>query len=251
MSTGSSAIVLAALSAVLTACGRVEPKVVVVTATPLPATERPTSTVTPIPPTPTFLPTATPQPQFHPVPIGDVEASLRDSGYRRFPFTNADSVSGYTWIKESAYEQVTTWEDGSLELQVLHDKSPEVRSDHLDRKFAAIEDAFGPDFMSALREEFDSYNQGVRPDVSGEPDQVQNFGGDWKDVWAQYYVTQRTVHGYNVTFSVWWWQTTCPPQYLYCYFDQFPGLEFTGDSSFKFLSIYMEPVSGADAGNNT
>jgi hypothetical protein len=248
-------LLFAVSAGLLTACGSSESVVVVVTATPLPATPQPatpqpTATKTQLPPTPTFLPTRTPQPQFDPVPIGDVEASLRDAGYSRFPFKTGDSVSGYTWIKESSYEQATTWETGAIQLQILHDKSPNVRSDHMDHKFEAIEAAFSDDFMASLRAAFDAYNTSVRPNVSGDPDHVQNFGGDWKDIWAQYYVSEQTVQGYSVTFSVWWWQTTCPPQYLYCYFDQFPGLEFTGDSSFKFLSIFMEPLpQGAPGGS--
>lgn len=244
-------IFLIAVPAILTACGFVEPQVVVVTATPLPPTQQPAATSTPLPPTPTFLPTNTPRPHFEPVPIGDVEDALHDSGYRRFPFNNSDGVSGYTWIKESSYEQTTTWETGAFELQVLHDKSANVRTDHMDRKFEAVEAAFSAEFMTELQAEFNAYNQGVRADVSGEPDQVQSLGGDWKDVWAQYFVEERTIQGYQITFSVWWWQTTCPPQYLYCYFDQFPGLEFTGDSSFKFLTIHMEPLSPMDGSNNT
>lgn len=237
------AVILLALSA----CASPEPEVevVVVTATPVPATETPTATATssPLPPSPTFLPTSTPEPDYQPIPIGAIESALRDAGYSRYPFTTANAVHGYTWVKESIYERTTTWETGAIELQVLHDSSSGVRADHMDLKLEGIAAAFPADFMSALRGAFDAYNQSVNSDVSGDPDEVLSLGGDWQDVWAQYYVADTSVRGYMVLFSVWWWQTTCPPQYLYCYFEQFPGLEFTGDSSFKFLSIYLEPPS--------
>jgi len=243
---------LIALGLLLAACGSTEPKVVIVTATPAPvATVLVVATNPPPPPTSTSLPTSTPAPRFEPIPIGEVEAALRDAGYRRYPFTNADSISGYYWVKESIYEQTTTWETGAFELQVLHDRAPGVRVDHMERKFEAIAAAFPVEFMLELRNAFARYNELVRPDVSGEPDEVFSFGGDWKDVWAQYYVSEMTIQGYRVTLSVWWWQTTCPPQYLYCYFDQFPGLEFTGDSSFKFLTINMEPPSRPILGGST
>ena len=128
-------VLLAVLSA---ACTTKEEVVVVVTATSPSATETsPPPSPTTIPPTalPTRAPrpTSTPQPKWEPVAIGDLEQALRDAGYRRYPFTTSEGVSGFDWIKESAYESVTPWGDGSVECQVLHDTSPEIRLEHMEQ----------------------------------------------------------------------------------------------------------------------
>jgi LPXTG-motif cell wall-anchored protein len=35
---------------------------------------------------------------------------------------------------------------------------------------------------------------------------------------------------------------TCPPEAWYCYYLDFPGLEFTGDSSLVFYTIRLTPL---------
>ena len=217
------------------------PLVIVVTATSPPYTESsppPSSTPTP---TNTPKPTSTQKPSWTPVPIGEFEQALRDAGYRRYPWTTENGIGAFDWIKESAYEGVTTWGDNSFELEVLHDSSENVRLEHMEKKFKLMDRVFPTEFMARLRQENKAYNQSVRANVSGTPDESYAYGGEWQEVWAQYYSESTSIGGYDVWFSVWWWQSTCPPQYYSCYYTDFPGLEFMGDSSFTFYKIYVEP----------
>jgi hypothetical protein len=189
-------------------------------------------------------PTPTPSVAFEYIPVADVEAAFKAAGYRRFPFANSDGVSGFTWIKESGYERVTTWETGVLRLEVLHDSSQSVRNSHMERKLGVLDEVFMPAFMELLRAEHTDYNRSVASTVSGEPDWVRASGGEWQTVWAEYYGSERNVGGFQVKFSLRWWQATCPPQYSYCYYENFPGLEFTGDSSFVWYTILIRPPQG-------
>jgi hypothetical protein len=151
-------------------------------------------------------------------------------------------MAGFEWIKESAYESVTTWENGSFELQVLHDESDAVRDEHIQRKLEVLDAVFPAGFMDELRREHLAFNRSVRFDLSGQPDDRIAYGDEWHTVWAQYYAEEVSIGSYTVTFSVWWWQSTCPPQYWFCYYSDFPGLEFRGDSSFKFYTILLDPA---------
>ena len=225
----------------LVGCTGKEQVVVVVTATSPPFTETslpPSNTPTP---TNTPQPTPTPKPSWTPVAIGEFEEALRDAGYRRYPWTTEDGLGAFDWIKESAYEQVTTWEDGSFELEILHVSSANVRLEHMEKKFKVMDRVFPTEFMARLRRENEAYNLSVRENLSGTPDEKYAYGGEWQEVWAEYYREFTSIGRYDVWFSVWWWQSTCPPQYLSCYYPNFPGLEFTGDSSFSFYTIYVEP----------
>jgi hypothetical protein len=228
-------------ASLLAGCAR-EPEqvVVIITATPRPITataQPPTNTPAP---TDTPRPTSTPKPSWTPIAIGEFEQALRSAGYSRYPWTTGDGVAAFDWIRENAYEQITTWENGSFELQVLHDPSANIRLDHMERKFRVMDEVFPAEFMTRLRAENEAYNRSVRADVSGSPDDKYAFGGEWQEVWAEYYTESLQIGGYDVWFSIWWWQSTCPAQYLYCYYPNFPGLEFTGDSSFKFYTIHIE-----------
>ncbi len=236
-------LLIVLLAILLTGCTIKEQVIVVVTATSPPESgisPSPTNINIPIP-TNTPNPTPTPRPRWNPVEIGEIEEALRDAGYRRYPLTNDDGVSGFDWIKESAYESFYTWENHSFELQVLHDTSQVVRLKQLEEKFKMLDRVLPSGFMAQLRQENEAYNKSVRSSVSGEPDQKFAYGGEWQTVWAQYYTEQTAIGGYTVWFSVWWWQSTCQPGY-YCWYDDFPGLEFEGDSSFTFYSIYLEPI---------
>ena len=229
------------VAGVLVGCSVQEQVVVVITATSPPATETSSPPTDTPAPTITPLPTSTPKPSWTPVAIGEIEQALRDAGYRRYPWTTEDGLDAFDWIKESGYEQVTTWEDGSFEMQVLHDDSPIVRLEQMEKKFKVLDRVLTVDFMDQLRQENRLYNQSVRSSVAGTPDERYAYGGEWQTVWAEYYTEKTTIGGYEVWFSVWWWQSTCPVQYSYCYYDDFPGLEFSGDSSFTFYTIYVEP----------
>ncbi len=225
----------------LTACTRqIEQVVVVVTATP------PSVTDTSLPPTNSPLPTNTPRPTRTPIPppdpisVSDIEDALRADGHRRNPWTTDEGLSAFTWVKENPYESITTFEDGSIEIQVLHDKSQAVRDKAVERKLKVLDRVFPAGFMSRLRNEHGDFSNDVPTSVSGEPDQIFPYGDAWNTVWAQYYADAIRMDGYTVTFSLWWWQSTCPSGY-FCWYDDFPGLEFTGDSSFVFYTIFLEP----------
>jgi hypothetical protein len=208
------------------------PKVATNTPTPRPPTATPRPTQKP-------SPTSTPQPTWEPVTIAEVEAALTQAGYRRFPFTDSDGVNGFSWIDNNAYEPARTWENGMVQLEVLHDKSSQVRAEHVERHLTALDAALPAGFMAKLREENAAYNQSVAATVSGDPDHLYPFNDEWQTVGAEYFVHEVNLGGYWVDFSVWWWQSTCPRSASYCYYPGFPRLEFEGDSSFAFYSIYI------------
>jgi hypothetical protein len=238
------------LVSVLAACSSTPEEVIVITATPVPATSTPAPTDTPQP-TPTHKPSATPSPEptIPPVSIDDIEVVLGNNGYSRYPFEN-EGTAGFYWIKGNAYEDVTTWDYGAIELEVLHDGSSGTRASHMEQKFQVLDEVFSQDFMANLRREFDEYNLRVPADISGDPDRVYSLGGEFKDVWAQYFLEEYEISGYFVSFSVWWWQSTCPAGYI-CWYPNFPGLEFEGDSSFKFLNVHIESIYEAQLGGSS
>jgi hypothetical protein len=200
------------------------------------ATDTPAPTNTPGPTnTPSPSPSATPT--WAPVPLGDLEQSLKDNGFTRFPIVDNDGVAGFIWTSDNAYERVRTWETWMVQLQVLHDKSPSSRSKRMERKLSALNTIFPAEFMSELREKHADYNRAVASSVSGEPDEIHAYSDEWNTVWAEYYASESTIDGYRVRFSLWWWQSTCPAHAWYCYYSGFPGLEFTGDSSLVFYTI--------------
>jgi hypothetical protein len=211
------------------------------TATPSPLpTSTPTSTHTPEPqPTPTAAPT------WETAAVSDIETALKDTGYRRFPFTNDDGVTGFYWANTNPYERVTTWDDGTIRMQVLHNDAPADRAERMDTHLKVLDTVLPAGFMSELRREHASYNRSVPASVTGEPDWIDAFGDDWQTVWAKYNSSEFDLGGYNVEFSLRWLQSTCPPQYDYCYYSDFPGLEFTGDSSFIFHTILIWLPGGA------
>jgi len=245
------------LAALFAACGVLPRDVVVVTATPQPATVQTEPIVspseTPLPaPTKTAVPTRTPEPEWDAVPMGDIETALREEGYRRFPFTNDDGASGFSWIKANPYEQITTREDGMIEIQVLHDGSAVARANRMEDHFAVLDRVFPVELMAQLRQEHAAYNRSVSSSVTGDPDETYAFGDDWNTVWAEYNVSDSNLGGYDTRFSLWWSQSTCPPQYEYCYYPSFPGLEFTGDSSFVFHTVLIWlPDEGGLLGSNS
>lgn len=204
----------------------------------LPPTQAPTATPTPMP-TRTPRPTRTPAPVWDPADIGEVETALREHGYRRFPFTNDDGVSGFTWVGKSPYERVTTWENGAIRLQVLNDGSAAERVARMEEHLAVLDEVLPAGFMAQLRDEHSGYNRAISSSVTGEPEQIFAYGDKWNTVLGEYNASGGELGGYFVKFSLWWWQSTCPPQAAYCYYSDFPGLEFTGDASFVFHTIMI------------
>jgi hypothetical protein len=111
----------------------------------------------------------------------------------------------------------------------------------MEEKLKALDMVLPPEFMLELREAHQAYNQSAGKTVSGEPDQLYSYGDEWNTIEADYNTEYIDIGPYTIKFSLYWWQTTCPPQYWYCFFYGFPGLEFTGDSSFTFYTITLLP----------
>lgn len=205
-----------------------------ITATPQPATSTPEPTQTPLP---------TPTPDWEIVAITAIEDALGANGHLRYPISTGDGQSAFHWVKGNPYGGVTTFEDGRIQIQVLHEKSPEARTKAIEGKLAALDQIFPDSFMAELRAEHEAYNRTVPTKVGGEPDDVIRLGDEWHTVWAEYYTDPVRIDGYAVFFSLVWWQSTCPEGY-YCWYEYFPGLDFTGDSSFVFYTILIEPLQG-------
>lgn len=216
----------------------VPPSPVPATFTPLP----PTATASPTPTaTNTPRPTFTPKPTEAPVAMDDLFAALRAAGYRRTPFNSSSGPGNYIWVKSNGYERFITWGNGSIQLQVLDDKSPDVRTQHLEEKFGVLDKVLSPEFMDELRAEHDNYNKTVGPTVTGPAAQL--FPADPSDRWhttqGEYNVSSIEIRAVPVRFSLWWRQATCPSSAAYCYFRDFPGTQFTGDASLVFYTIYI------------
>jgi hypothetical protein len=238
------------LCVALSGCALKTPVTIVVTATALPSTEtKPPPTNTSAPPTNPFtpIPTSTPmpsptrKPKWNAVPIIEIEEALRSDGYRRYPFTTNDGRSAFTWVKENNYQRLMTYEDGSFEIQILHDAAETNRMKMLEKRFSVLDQVFPEGFMDQLRDQNEEYNSSVPTNVSGEPERVSAYGDQWKTIWAEYEVEEMEIGSYSVHFSLWWWQSTCPSGY-YCWYEDFPGLEFVGDSSFVFYTILLDPT---------
>lgn len=234
------------LALVVIACGITAPNtntiVIVVTTTPQPNLASPM-------PTYTFYPTTPPQPTQVPITVLDIEKALKNDGYTRAPFDDPKYGKGFGWTKDNPYEQVITWDDGYFRLEVLDVSSPTTRSKHMEEKFKVLDTLFPPEFMTELRQKNDAYNQSVGPSVSGDPAQLFPSNDEWHDIWGQYNVSSTNIGSYPVTFALWFWQMTCPPQYTYCFMSDFPGQEFTGETSFVFYSIEFQ-ISPASTGTN-
>ena len=236
------------LALAMIACGITSPNtntiVIVVTATPQIIPASPIPTLTPYPTTP-------PQPTKVPLTILDIEKAFKNDGYTRSPFDDPQYGKGFGWTKDNPYEPVITWDDGSFRLEVLDVSSPVTRSKHMEEKFKVLDTLFSPEFMTALRQKNDAYNQSVGSSVSGDPAYLapSQPGDQWNTVWGQYNVSNTTIESMPVTFALWFYQITCPPQYAYCYMSDFPGQEFTGQTSFVFYSIEFSISPASSAGN--
>ena len=184
------------------------------------------------------VPTVAPSPA-RTVSLTDVEEALADDGYTRGPFYDEEGETAFAWTKNNPYEQVITWADGTVRLEVLNGNSAETRLDHMEDKLRVLDSLFPAKFMATLRLENERYNASVGPSVSGDADRTfpPPPGDEWRTVWARYNTSVVEIDGYEVLFSQWFYQITCPPQYAYCYMNNFPGQEFTGDTSFVFYSI--------------
>lgn len=209
-----------------------------------PASDTPVATNTPVPANtlvPANTPRATPAPRWPVVAIEAVEGAFQDAGYSRYPFTTDDGYAALMWIKDNNYFRAITFEDGMFQIEVLHDPVPNVRAKGFDEKLKVLDRIFPSDFMAQLREENNQYNRSISGRVTGEPDEVRTRDDEWNTVWAEYNAEETIIGNYGVRFSLWWWQSTCPPNY-HCWYSDFPGLDFEGDASITFYSIRLYPL---------
>jgi hypothetical protein len=203
-----------------------------------PATDTPAATN--IPP-PTLPPKVTPTPRWPVVAIEQVEGAFQAAGYSRYPFTTDDGYAALMWIKDNNYFHAATFENGVIEIQVLHDPVPNVRAKGFEEKLEILDRVFVSDFMAQLREENNQYNRAISGRVTGEPDEVRPRNDEWNTVWAEYNAEETIIGNYGVRFSLWWWQSTCPPNH-HCWYSDFPGLDFQGDASITFYTIRLSPL---------
>ena len=187
--------------------------------------------------------TARPAPAGKRVTLAEIESALADAGYSRSPFYDETGGSASAWTLDNPYEQFVTWADGTVRLEVLNRTA--TRSEHMEQKLKLLDHLFPPEFMTELRRENSIYGGSVGQSVSGEPDSMYPPlpGDQWRTIWGQYNAKSVTLGSYEVVFSLWFYQVTCPAGYS-CWMINFPGLEFTGDTSFVFYSIEI-PLSSA------
>jgi Periplasmic copper-binding protein (NosD) len=211
-------------------------------AVPPPPATTPTSGPHPTPSTTQVArPTVVPMPAGERVSLAEIEAALAHAGYSRAPFYDETGAEASGWTLDNPYEQFITWEDGTVRLEVLNRKS--TRSDHMEQKLKLLDRLFSAEFMTELRQENETYNASVAQSVSGEPDTLYPPmpGDEWRTIWGQYNTKSVTIGSYEVTLALWFFQVTCPPGYS-CWMLNFPGQEFTGDTSFVFYTIEI-PLS--------
>jgi hypothetical protein len=208
------------------------------TPTPLPTnTSPPLPTDTAIPPTSTPKPTNTPRPTAMPkVKIGQFEQALKRSGYSQFLFPDG---SGSAWTLDNVFENTYTLKSGVVEMEVLN--SLKSRLEHMEKKLTIMDGLFPADFMTQLREENGAFADTVGAGVTGKP--VDSYGPNPGDFWqfqsAYYNVLKKTIGAYDVQFSLFFEQWTCPPEYI-CTFPSFGNQQFTGQASFVFYDLMLE-----------
>ena len=240
-------IICCLLSLLMTACGLYFPStpiVIVVTATPQPIQVEPTSTHV-------FIPTYAPPPAdtLSPITVSMIDQLLLHDGYLRYPFNN-NGGSGFNYVKENSWERISLYDSGQLQLEVLSGSSVKSRSQHMEIKFKVLDEIFPAGFMSELRSESESYNQSIPSTISSivsdsnKCPNSNNLNDDWHTLNIECNESSSTIGGFPVTFALWFWQVTCPPQYSYCYFNGFPGAEYVGQSSFTFYDIYITFIPG-------
>ncbi len=218
-------------AALLAGCAQITPtpivQVVYVTGTAVP-TSTPLPTYTPSP-THVVPPTAVPSPTPKPVSIDALEAALKDAGYKRSPFYDEKGQSAFSWMKYSDYEWLNIWPDGTIRLNILDVRSPDVRKERMERQLKVLDSVFPPEFMTRLRQENETYNASARPSVSGEPDRMYPpaAGDPWSSLQGRYNPSETLIESHPVAFALWFWQLTCPSQYG-CYMTDFPRSDFCG-----------------------
>lgn len=198
-------------------------------------TLRPTNTSIPTK-TPTRIPTNTPRPTKLPkVTLGQFEQALRDAGYKSMVFSDG---SGTIWTLDNPFENIYTWKDGEVQLDVLN--SVTARLSHMEKKFQVMDSLFPADFMAQLREDNKAYAGTVGAGVTGKASQPYGpVPGDfWQFQSAYYNVSDETIEPYKVQFALFFEQWTCPSGYT-CTFTNFGNQQFSGQASFVFYEVLI------------
>jgi hypothetical protein len=210
----------------------------------------PTDTETPVPtdtpsPTVTPSPTLTSTPTPNPVTIAQLRVALQIAGYSCHPFTGINDTTilrpgedGYSCSKENVYETIKYYTDGYVRLEVLND--PDTRVERMELKFRLLDELFPADFMAALRQANAAYAETAPRSVSGDavnlwPPPSNDW---WNSIEGQYNVSSTTIGTSPVSFSLWFWQITCPDGYI-CWLTNFPGEVFIGQNSLVFYDIEL------------
>jgi len=229
-------VLICILPLVLVACGpfllNPTPITIIVTATP------PIPTSTPVPtiiPSPTFIPSPTPAP----ITVSDFEKVLLSDGYIQHPYTSPvrPGKDANSWTKENIWEQILVNKDGYVRLEILDSPSQDTREQHMERKLKVLDQIFPTEFMSELRQANDTYNKSDPKIISGNCPQSWTYNDEWNTEEAQCNASKTTIESFPVAFTLWYLQVTCPPQYSFCYYPDFPGQEFIGENAFTFYDI--------------
>lgn len=225
------------------------------TSEPIPPTDSPMPTDTPVPTdtpeptnTPTDPPTKTPAPTSTPKPVtvAQLETLLRKHEYTRESFRGIGNYTdlrpgktGYIYTGDKWLEPIIVYKDGYVRFQVLNDVGS--RADRMELKLEMLDEIFPKEFMAELRQAHAAYLETVGQSVSGAADHVWSPPpqDDWKSLEGQYNVSKTTIGAYDVTFSLWFWQVECPPDYI-CWFPAFGDQVFLGQSSFVWYNIELQ-----------
>jgi len=228
-------------------------------------TSTPTATATPAPTasspataTPTKAPTATrtPAPTFEPAPdldAGILEATLRENGYKRYPFYDASTgEEAFFWDNGSGIV-FYTYEDG-FEMSFLNDpRNLPGRIKLIDRAIDMITPLFSSKFIEDLKQESHEYADRVIS-VSGDPTIVDYGEEPWLGKLLEFrgYGTslQNGSQELPIYLRLLYREYKCDSDYLYCFFYDMPTMTFTGGATLTFFNTWIEypSLTGSSSG---
>ncbi len=219
---------------ILGACSNQEIVTVVVT-----ATSQPTPTPWPTP-RPSITPARIQRPTEVSVSISDIEIALHDAGFTREPYIDTGGYPGMLWKKGVWNADFVIWDNDEITIRTLLDiGDPEITMTAMEKAFLPLDSVFSSDVMSELRENSKAYLDNNHR-ISGKPFSSDARGGEWQEVYARFNKEVSAFGPYGVTFSLDFWQVTCPPQADLCNFQYFPGT-FTDQASFTYFRIDFRP----------
>ena len=172
------------------------------------------------------------------VSISDIERVLHDAGFTREPYIDIKGYPGMLWDKGAWDANFVIWDDGQITIRTLLDiGDPETTMMGMEKAFLPLDVVFSSDVMSGLRKNSKAYLDNNQR-ISGKPFSSDARGGEWQEVDARFNEEVSNFGPYDVTFSLNFWQVTCPADL--CTFQYFPGT-FTGQASFTYFRIDFHP----------